>query len=298
MAQKATETAVRELQKYVADLTKRICDLECKLLEQNAIITTQSESIIKLKSAVGGTSISQSTTVDTPAVPANTTQVRPVRQARLNTAAAKAAKVSNKKPTSVSSSSPTTYSDVTQAVQKVTESVAMKPTTSETCDSRTIDKPVEKITINDDDDDQWKEVVKKRTTKKRKIVTGTGNQNDDLQTVERIKYLQAWSLKPETTEGNVLKYINSIEICDQYTVQKRMIKTDKHASFVIGFPESLYNTLSSPSSWPPGVKLSDWFLVRPRAPRGDLSTGAAAASSCANATAVSRTGRLRRDSAS
>lgn len=282
MAQKATETAVRDLQKCVADLTKRICDLECKLMEQNAIITTQSESIIKLKLTVEGTSKTQLTKLDTQVV-ANTIQARPIRQVRLNAAAAKTAKVSEKKRTSVNSSLSASQSDITQLpVQQDAQIVATKPTSAETCGNLTIDKPVEKYIKNDDDNDEWKKVVHKRTKKNRKIVTGIGNQNDDLQPVDRLRYLQAWSLKPETTEENVLKYINTIKICDQYTVQKRTIKTDKHASFVIGFPESLYKTFSSPSSWPPGVKLSDWFLVRPRVSRGDLSIGAAPEPSRAN----------------
>ncbi|XP_073954845.1 uncharacterized protein [Choristoneura fumiferana] len=68
-----------------------------------------------------------------------------------------------------------------------------------------------------------------------------------------------------------MKHLQKIEESNDYIIEKREIKTDKHAAFVIGFPESMYERLTSPTSWPPGIRFSDWFLARPRARRGSHS---------------------------
>lgn len=122
------------------------------------------------------------------------------------------------------------------------------------------------------DENGWQLVGKKRPLTKRRVLTGSGKNDDELQTAERVMYMQAWSFKPETTVESVRNYINKIAVCDRYFVEKRDIKTDQHAAFVIGFPESLYDTLCTPNSWPQGVKLSDWFRRSPRSERGSLAT--------------------------
>ncbi|KAJ2941653.1 hypothetical protein O0L34_g16591 [Tuta absoluta] len=119
-----------------------------------------------------------------------------------------------------------------------------------------------------DDQDSWTEVNNKRKRRPgRTVLHGAGNADVDLQTVEKLRHIQAWSFKPETTTENILTFLNKITQCNDYTVLKRDIGSARHACFVIGMPESLYALINTPSVWPPGVRLSDWFLQRSRAAR-------------------------------
>lgn len=130
-------------------------------------------------------------------------------------------------------------------------------------------------TLDEENDSPWQiQHHRRRTTKLRKILTGSGKTDDTLQTVEEMKFIQVWSLKPDTTEENIKNYLEKIRTCDRYIVKKRVIKTDTHAAFEIGLPQSLYDVVSSPESWPPGVKISDWFRWSPRrwTRRGSLGT--------------------------
>ncbi|KOB76660.1 Uncharacterized protein OBRU01_05442 [Operophtera brumata] len=124
---------------------------------------------------------------------------------------------------------------------------------------------------------------RRRSTKPRKILTGSGKADDTLQTVEEMKFVQVWSLKPDTTEENIRTYLGKIRACDRYVVKKRVIKTDSHAAFEIGLPQSLYDVVSSPDSWPPGVKISDWFRWNPR--HGTRRGSLGAAGQCSNTSA-------------
>ncbi|KOB72704.1 Uncharacterized protein OBRU01_11981 [Operophtera brumata] len=83
----------------------------------------------------------------------------------------------------------------------------------------------------------------RRSTKPLKILTGSGKADDTLQTVEEMKFIQVWSLKPDTTEENIRNYLGKIRVCDSYVVKKRVIKTDSYAAFEIGLPQSLYDVL-------------------------------------------------------
>lgn len=109
----------------------------------------------------------------------------------------------------------------------------------------------------------------KQTRTRKQIVVGTGKPDDTIQTVERFRYIQAWSFQPDTTTEVVYNFMNKLANCKDYTVEKRDIKTNRHASFVIGFPESLYTVLTDASKWPMGVRFVDWFPARPRQQRGE-----------------------------
>lgn len=113
----------------------------------------------------------------------------------------------------------------------------------------------------------------KQNRQRRQIVVGTGKPDDSIQAVERLRYIQAWSFKPDTTAEEVLAFLNKVQPSKNYSVEKRELKTTRHASFVIGIPEGLWTQLTEPSVWPHGVKFSDWFPARPRQQRGDTSSG-------------------------
>lgn len=119
-------------------------------------------------------------------------------------------------------------------------------------------------------DNEWQEVRHKRSKPRRSIVIGAGAEYSELKTVERIRHIQAWSFTPETTTENVKNFLNNITKHDEYEVLKRDILSKRHASFIIGIPESLYERLTSPTVWPPGVRF--FGLVSHEAPRPHAGT--------------------------
>ncbi|KAJ2937641.1 hypothetical protein O0L34_g19313 [Tuta absoluta] len=124
-------------------------------------------------------------------------------------------------------------------------------------------------TGNESADRDWQVQTSKRSKKKRRsVLVGAGATNDKLQTVEKQRHIQIWQLKPDTTVENIQNFLNTIVKSDGYEVKKRNIKSTRHACFIIALPESIYDAISSPSVWPAGVCISDWFLYRPRAQRG------------------------------
>lgn len=300
MAQKATETAIRELQKLIQVLTDKVTSLVSTVNDQNAVILKQSEAINQLRVQVEGKqTLEASTSLHDGAASAQAQPAtqRLVRQARLTAAAklmtksaAAAAKNltggknrqsigdNNTKRDEVRECLPTSIPATAAATGPVCRVTKIAPDTVR----------INQVTDNTDEDDSiWQKVGRKRQTKPRRVLTGSGKTDDVLQTVEQIKYIQVWSFKPETTEDNVKNHLIKLAKCDNYLVEKRVIKTDKHAAFVIGFPQSLYDVLSSPQSWPQGVKLSDWFRWTPRRAegRGSLTTAG-----CSDNTSTERSG--------
>lgn len=61
-----------------------------------------------------------------------------------------------------------------------------------------------------------------------------------------------------TTPEKALKFLDKIQACDQYYVEKRILKTNRHALFVIGIPESIFHTDCVASA-----RALLWFLCQP-----------------------------------
>lgn len=289
MTQKDTENAVRELQKLVSELTAQVVSMQAAIIEQKELIAKhlrQNNVLMEqLKKAVEGKPIETSTTSAQPVLQ------RPIRQVRLTATSSASANYANatKKNaanpsnggkrtsmTSGTSNSTTTVPDPAPAANRHEPKPFLRSTVENASRNQgTATKlPMTSAVAAEHDieaspsqteKDEWTKVIKR--SHKRQIITGLGSDDNELQTVERMKYIQVWSLRPETTVQNVLNYVNKIDKCDEYVVEKRQIKTDRHAAFVIGCPERLYEQLSSPTSWPQRVKLSDWNMRFPREPR-------------------------------
>lgn len=268
MSLKTLETLIRELQKSVVTLTNKVCVIESKIDEK--LTSKVTPKVVDLSKATPTTLNVQATpTADAAAA------ARPVRQARAkaysaitagNTRTQTVKKFSDAAKTpEVSRPTPTVPDTFIPSVSKVaapkaatTPSLQSTPTTS-------------KIENDDDYDNSWKKVIHKRKKNPRmSVMVGTGMLDAGLQTVEKIRHMQAWSFKPETTEEALMTYLKKIEKCEEYTVEKRNILTKKHACFVIGMPDSIYGKFQSPSVWPQHVRFTDWF---PAPPRGDRRRG-------------------------
>lgn len=258
---KRLETVISEWQKTLDTLVAKVSSLEARIGEQSTIITNQSQLIARLNSVTSEMSLTATRQL-TPeqAAPPPAALQRPVRQARLNAGLALSAKKQAKKTLFVSQPRVPTNSS-----SKLPETSRVATEDNPTSSSAVQEAAPKLATISSDS--EWKIVTHKKSrvqTKSRKIFSGAGKEDLDLQTVERLKYIQAWSFKPDTTEDNIRKFLNKINKSNEYFVQKRQIKTDRHASFIIGIPESCYDRVNTPAVWPPGVRYSDWFLVRAR----------------------------------
>ncbi|KAJ2937448.1 hypothetical protein O0L34_g19356 [Tuta absoluta] len=126
----------------------------------------------------------------------------------------------------------------------------------------------------------WQIQQTRKRKSKPKVMIGTSGDDGTIKSVERLMFLSAWSFKPDTTEERITAHINSVSKSSDYTVTKRKIKTDRHAAFIIGMPESVYSLINSPTSWPQGIRFSEWFRVRPRG-GGERSTDSDARASAA-----------------
>lgn len=287
MAQKALENSIRELTKVISGLSDKIDVMDSKLNQQSAEIIKQSEVIEHLRKELEGTKqllkkgTSSPATTSAPDQPA--LQQRPMRQARLKALAANgtaAAKgeyaAAAKRSSAVGSCASTANTPEVSRSLPMRSAVAVKE--GKLVPPKTIVGPEQCVTmysatINDqsrNNGGEWKEIRKRNKTRSpRAVLIGTGDGSNGLQAAERTKHLNVWSFRPQTTEHDVLNHINHIVKCDKYKVEKRRIVSEEHASFIISFPESLHESLSSPSSWPPRVKICDWFLARPRRERGE-----------------------------
>lgn len=309
MASKALESLVKVLQKTIETLCTRVSALESTVSAQNDLIT-------KLRIANNPQQQSPTTLTPTPLTSAPTPPLqRPVRQARLKAKETSSARCQNKITKTVARTSlapsPTAAAPVNvpkisdeRRVTDASESSASTITPKAVATNSTVPNAnltQEPLTGIDraSDEEGWTTVQRKKIPIKRQrnsnIRIGAGKIDEELQSVERIKYIQAWSFKPNTTTHNVLNFLNRIVTSDRYEVEKRKLKTDKHAAFVIGIPESLLEKVDSPALWPPHVKYCDWFPAKPRyqqrgqsAQRCDV-TGAptAAAPTCPAAAAES-----------
>lgn len=305
MSSKSLEIVLNELQKTVQALVNKVTDLESQINKQNDVIAKQSEIISDFKTHKNITTTRKSfcstpetnlvTTIELPR-----RQAAINASAALSTGASKKSTVGKRQTAepraneiirakendalmtgASSSSSCTTMSKNKLASVRATKGASILPaaTNMMPINSHTIDdcnkKCVPESDINNvntqldcdnnNDNTHWRIVSTRNQRKQRKIIEGAGEKNLELKTVEKLQFIQAWSFAPETTTANISKHLNSIHSSNEYTVQKREIKTTRHAAFVIGIPESLFEKISKPSVWPSGVRFAEWFLVRPRA---------------------------------
>lgn len=148
-----------------------------------------------------------------------------------------------------------------------------KSPTVDVC-SLSISEPAKK---DDEEDGKWQKPRQKKKKPKPEVMIGMGDKDNNLQSADRFTYIQAWNFQPDTTTDQILSFLNKVHKSNAYSVEKRELKTNRHAAFVIGFPESASERLKSPTSWPHGIRFSDWFRVRPRAERGPSDRLATAA---------------------
>lgn len=275
MSLKGIENIVRELQKTVSLLSNKIVSLEAKILEQTVVISKLTHTSERSPTVVK--SVQKSINVTAVA----DKQQRVIRNARAQASVgiAELCGAPNKRRIEREIIDVPPERNVAMNIKPISDKqtarvndVVNKPSTSESSstpvssDEEMSDKEKQEKSVQNGN--VWRVVNRQRKFKKRStVVIGTA-QNNDLQAAERLKHIQAWSFKPDTTKETILAFLNKIGKAD-YTVQKRDIKSDRHASFVIGIPENMFEKVTAPSVWPAGIRFAEWFLFRPRTSRGE-----------------------------
>ncbi|KAJ2943933.1 hypothetical protein O0L34_g8254 [Tuta absoluta] len=214
MAKIDSKTALTDLTKAVTLLTKKISEQavlieaqNVKIKEHNLLIESHKKVVEDLKTTVSTLQASMCAPLPTrPESPnhqaterkcpsdekhssSNSTIPNPDMSERARRAASRANKHATERATSTSSAKKTPLQSSTKDMEDAVgprKTIDLKMTTS-----------VDKVDVNND----WQEVRcnrKKRKLKSPPIMTGTGSGMDTLQTVERLKFIQAWSFKPDT----------------------------------------------------------------------------------------------------
>lgn len=262
MSTKTLENAIRELQKTIATLVNKVDSLEVKLDEQSKIISKLS-------------SISDSDKQKSLAnVPPKTDKVpdaalqRNVRAARRNAAAAisEMSSATSRKCSAVRANTPNTTRDINKPSNApIANLPAVIASSKSACELKS--QANVGCVPDKNEQNEW-QVVGRQRRNKRPVLVGTGSDDQELKAVEKTRSIQAWNFEPNTTSEKIVRFLNNIVISD-YTVEKRKIRTDRHAAFEISMLESIYAQVTAPAVWPPGVRFSEWFPGRSRRPRGD-----------------------------
>lgn len=109
-------------------------------------------------------------------------------------------------------------------------------------------------------DGSWQKAHYRRKFKRQGVIIGKAQQQrHQLQAVERTRKIHACFFKPDTTAEAMNLHMK--EICKRtgFTVDKLKLKHDYYASFVLTVPESTFNVLLTPESWPAGTEVCEWF---------------------------------------
>ncbi|KAJ2937426.1 hypothetical protein O0L34_g18615 [Tuta absoluta] len=121
------------------------------------------------------------------------------------------------------------------------------------------------IVQHENKNNNWTLVAnRKRRYQKRRtdqITRGDGETSEILCAAERTRYLHVWGARPETTEDNMIAYLNGKNISSSYSAVKLSTKRlTNYASFKIGVPEELADECISPQFWPKGLSAERWLF--------------------------------------
>lgn len=126
------------------------------------------------------------------------------------------------------------------------------------------------IAVNDsnsDDVEEWTVVNRKKTKYlNSEVKRGGCTRQSEISGLERKKYLHVWRLQKEVTEDNLQKHVkNIIGMNESVKVNRIKHKTERdYASFIIGVPESKYETLCNPENWAINIEYCEWIWFRSR----------------------------------
>lgn len=96
----------------------------------------------------------------------------------------------------------------------------------------------------------------------RPVLQGTAQDHDGLKgaSIIRRRFLHIWAVKKNTTEEDMMKYLEKKSAGISFTV-KRVIKPNRtYESFIIGIPENHFDKFLSPSMWPEYSYFNEWLF--------------------------------------
>lgn len=274
MAPKKTEPTLSDVLKVITELALKVTAIEALLVNHSAISVTQADAIITtIKEAIAGKSLVLTPQANDAGNPRETAtshsaqNVRPLRQARMRQANDADEAANRKKPKAADKTKIGGRVCRTETANTPASDTSLPPPAAATAKPRAT-KPTGSSsikTLDTDSEGQWQVVASSRgrrshNKKQTKAVTvGSGTEDVGFQVAEITKYIQAWQFKAVTTVDQIKNHLNKIVAAD-YFVEKRQLKTDRHASFIIGMPESIYSRIATPTVWPQGIRYVDWFF--------------------------------------
>lgn len=128
-----------------------------------------------------------------------------------------------------------------------------------------LNRDTEKIKNDTKNEEKWTEVKRKSSRYPNSEVKRGGNTSlADIRGTERMKYLHVWRLKKDTTIESMENHVKKICGAEaQVKVESIKHKTERdYASFIIGVPESLYETISLPENWAVNIEFCEWVWFR------------------------------------
>lgn len=112
-----------------------------------------------------------------------------------------------------------------------------------------------------DAQDDWKLVTRNRQRRQRQVVRGSGPASDILSAADRIKYLHVWGARLDTTDKNIVDYLNAKEANNLYSASKLSPKRQvDYLSFKVGVPEHMLNECLGTQFWPKGFSAERWLF--------------------------------------
>ncbi|KAJ2948048.1 hypothetical protein O0L34_g9845 [Tuta absoluta] len=259
----AQKSMISDQKKVIEELSKKIDNL---IATVSSICLKETLKTVPIDDTFGSGSGGSASDKSEPALKVPPVSQKPNMTPKMTQRAKRAANRANNKE--MENLNPYPYIQF-QRKSKATKSTAAPKEHNNIINNTNIIPPTTHDNTNNNNHTWQQALSRKRAAKiRRSMIVGTGSDDSEIQSVERLQFIQAWSFKPETTTENVLSYLNKIAKHDRYEVTKRDINTQRHSAFIIGVPESLFDCVNSPSAWPAGVRLSNWFLIRPRGQRG------------------------------
>lgn len=131
---------------------------------------------------------------------------------------------------------------------------------------------------HNEDKNEWTSVTTRKQRqnqqwRNKQVVRCSGASSDILAAADSTRYLHVWGAHPDTTESNVINYLNTKTKSTAYSVVKMIAKRPtNYASFKVGVPGDLYEECTSPQFWPKGFSAERWFFRLERPASRDSKT--------------------------
>lgn len=101
-----------------------------------------------------------------------------------------------------------------------------------------------------------------RSRIRRSVVRATGDVDSDLKIMEPLKHIHVWNFHPDTSEQNLLSYIDKKRPSKLYNVKKPEPSHTRHNCFIVSVPQAHFDFFMTPDNWPKGTMMQEWYAYK------------------------------------